>query len=380
MTAVTDVFDAKEFYFPGPPTGLFRLGVHPRMEELDLRHSHWLRQWARPLCADEEEFVDYLGQRNGSYGFYSHPACPDDRILTIVNLYALLTILDDYYADPLKLGADPEGALVMAERLSLLHETGEFPPDCLFSQAFHQLDTELRAIMPPRQKERCNKLLRDFYHGCAREVPSRMQRAVLEKDPYLNVRKDTIGCHWILGFSEYALGIDLTDELQCSADLRKLNFLITEHMIVLNDLFSFRKELRHGDLINSVVSACRSQGITLQESVNRAHKHLGDLEKAIAATQMSLLDGEFVDNPSVQAYVHDVSSIPAATWYWQYATTRYHGGPGYVWDGNTKGTINIADRYTVYSPPRMPPPDKQSTIRNPCTPTPNGWREGFWLA
>ena len=112
---------------------------------------------------------------------------------------------------------------------------------------------EMRELgMSTRQQYRFVSVFQRYLDSNTEQVAFRQSCEIPDLDTYKELRLHTSGCYVCSMMLEFALGLDLADEIIEHPLLVALNVAAFSHVMFVNDIFSFRKELSDGDLMNLV--------------------------------------------------------------------------------------------------------------------------------
>jgi len=146
---------------------------------------------------------------------------------------------------------------------------------------------------------------------------------------------------------EHILDMDLSDLLDADPDLASLGGLAIEHILLCNDLFSFRTEFFHGDYFSAVAVLMRTHRQQLPAAVRTVADRIAAADQALTQRAEFLRD-RYTD-PSVRAYIQGVLAIPAGNLRWSRETARYNGS-GTTWNGLRSGVLTLHPDRTTLSP------------------------------
>ncbi|OAQ72351.1 terpene synthase family, metal binding domain-containing protein [Pochonia chlamydosporia 170] len=109
----------------------------------------------------------------------------------------------------------------------------------------------------------------DYYISCcAREQEFRLGRQIPDFETYMSFREGTVACAMLCSFVDFAQQIHLPGEVAASPERKVLERQVAILSGLVNDLLSFKKELREECVINAVASLITSgSGRTLDDVV-----------------------------------------------------------------------------------------------------------------
>ena len=106
--------------------------------------------------------------------------------------------------------------------------------------------------MSMNQQRRLSSAMKDFLDASIKQLKYQEENHFPDLDTYKSLRFDSIGWPICSILSEFAMGIDLCNDLLQHPLLCALQRVVTFHIVFLNDIYSFPKEFAEGDLINMV--------------------------------------------------------------------------------------------------------------------------------
>ncbi|WP_275106950.1 terpene synthase family protein [Nocardia terpenica] len=152
---------------------------------------------------------------------------------------------------------------------------------------------------------------------------------------------------WITTHIEYALGIDL-GELSTAPQIITARTQAIEHIALVNDLYSFAKELDHNEAMNLILVFLRRDHLTLQDAVDKLVHLTHEAETSFAQARDAILDGPLGTRADVRAYLYGAAHTMTGNLRWSQLSTRYHGDQH---DGSrvASGTVLLTPRPTIYT-------------------------------
>jgi hypothetical protein len=243
-----------------------------------------------------------------------------------------------------KIGKDVEAAKELFGRVVNILNDNAVGADFEWGRTLHELWTAMRPGFPDRQWDRFMAEVQRFLAGCVHEISSRSEELVFDYETYLRVRRDSVGMGMYFVLGEYGLGIDLTDHLKNHAELRDVIDIALEHIMLTNDLFSFRAECAMDDYVNALSVLRVNNGLSLQDGVDELFSVIEEKRVAFMRARRGIESGELGADPAVLSYVDALWHMMAGNLQWSYETSRYNG-VGHRWNGRRHGVVTLhADR------------------------------------
>ena len=196
-------------------------------------------------------------------------------------------------------------------------------------------------VAEPEVAARLENALYLYFQGSAEENRLRTEDGTMRWtgwDDYLAVRRKTIALYPFMALNQ--IGTGLTEE-RFRATARAAD-LCCDHVVVVNDLFSVRKELLSGDGVNAILAHVLTDEVSLQDAVIDACRrvHMKELELLEEHRRLELL------YPGIGEYLASFEYIAAGNLHWHYTTSRYHGND-YLWNGIKSGVVELHSQRTV---------------------------------
>jgi hypothetical protein len=339
--------DGTEFYLPEFPY-LLPARRHPRTQRIRRQSDEWVRRHMA-FALDDAHAMDLLLEETASlWTCYVLPTAAENRLLPLCEYTEYLSVFDNAMVDRTKIGKDPAAAKELFERVTDILTDQAVGADFAWGRVLADLWRDMRAGCSPALWERFMAEVRRFLAGCVAEITSRSDGSVFDYDTYIKVRRDSVGMGMYFVLGEYGLGIDLTDDLARHRPLRDVIDVALDHIMLTNDLFSFRAEAGMDDYVNALSVLRLSEGLDLQAAVDRLFAVIDGLRADFMAARAAIEAGELGRRPEIRAYLDALWHMMAGNLQWSYLTSRYNG-PGHRWNGVRSGVVTLHRDRTVYS-------------------------------
>jgi hypothetical protein len=312
--------------------------IHPEHAMLERKDQEWVRAHV-PFAGDGER-ERFLGNRCDRWGCWVYPMGSADTTEDLVHLQSLMFAIDDR--------AISEREVFVRFADALRHDRVS---ESAYGTAFHELWERLRTAMLPPVFARFHAACLELVEGFLTESAPRIAGDVLAPDEYLRMHRHTIGCKECLIVSEHAAGVDVTAELAADPVLGGLWQTAADHVMLVNDVLSFRKEVFAGESINIVMSLMFHQNLDLQGAMDQACDMIAtvDTDFTRACADIRTRYGGHPKEADVLRYLDALGHMMAGNLAWSYEAPRYHG-PGYVWNGLRSGIVELHPDRTVIRP------------------------------
>jgi hypothetical protein len=267
----------------------------------------------------------YLAQRMPAYGGLAYPHTKAERIYDLERMMSITTLMDDTTTNAETVSDKARRMELRGHYLDAL--AGTRPPDTApIAQLLYEGLGPVREQLlssTPRVWERMKDALRTLI--LAQTDPIALQLDTLTLERYLELRRvDNYG-EWAALMTEYALDVDMTDALAADSSLTAMRTAAIDSITLVNDPYSFRKEIYTADTVNSVWLLMHRDGITLQEALNRLAALVSENERKILAARDRVLSGPLGQRDDVRAYVTELEHLASGNAEFHAISTRYHG-------------------------------------------------------
>ncbi|SFP28068.1 hypothetical protein SAMN05421810_102118 [Amycolatopsis arida] len=331
------------FYLPEFPY-LLPARRHPASDRIRRSCETWVRANMRFAMADQAEMDALIEEGAALWTCYVLPTADEDRLLNLCRYTEYLSVFDNAMVDRTKIGKDPDAAKELFHRVVNILDDRAVGPDFEWGRVLGELWRDMRVGFPEPVWDRFMAEVRRFLSGCVAEITSRSDGMVFDYDTYLKVRRDSVGMGMYFVLGEYGLGIDLTEDLTRHGELREIVDIALEHIMLTNDLFSFRAECAMDDYVNALAVLRLSEGLELQDAVDRLFTVIEGRRTDFMAARRRLESGELGGRADVRAYLDALWHMMAGNLQWSYLTSRYNG-IGHVWNNVRSGIVTLhADR------------------------------------
>ncbi|MDB5767679.1 MAG: terpene synthase family, metal binding domain protein [Collimonas fungivorans] len=266
----------------------------------------------------------YLSMSMPSYGGLAYPHTKKDRIYNLERMMSITTLIDDTTTNP--------DVLADQQRQSELRQhyfdaiAGIRPPATVpIAQLLYE------GLLPIKEqlssKPRVWKRLEESLHTMIiRQTDSlALQMDTLTFDRYLELRRvDNYG-EWAAMMTEYAIDVDMTDALAADESLATVRTAAIDSITLVNDPYSFRKEIHIADSVNSVWLLMRIEGLTLQQSLDKLAVIVLENERKLIAARDRVLAGPFGKQNDVREYLTELEHLASGNAEFHAISTRYFG-------------------------------------------------------
>nr|QOJ43463.1 MTPSL [Adiantum capillus-veneris] len=238
---------------------------HPDYKQLTVMSDAWvLAQFSnmhgahgRPSSFSADHLINSAFHQVATLAF-SNGLSP--RMPPIIKMMDWFFMIDNILDDPQEMGADLARADHLVDNvLTVFLGTYQHPSSSpsaplvsIITECAAEWWAEMCQGMPPKLKARLSKAFCDYLEANRQQVPFRNSRHLPDVETYLKIRADSIGWRPCAVVIEHAQAFELDDEALSHPLLIALHEATVQHITLVNDITSFKKEYMQGDFCNMV--------------------------------------------------------------------------------------------------------------------------------
>ncbi|RDS88020.1 terpene synthase family protein [Pseudomonas fluorescens] len=266
----------------------------------------------------------YLSMEMTAYGGLAYPHTKNDRIYNLERMMSITTLIDDTTTRPEILGNHALQAELRQhyfDAIAGIKPPAKFPIAQLLYEGLIPIKKQLlsKPQVWKRMEDSLNTLISRQTHSLALEMNT------LTFERYLELRRvDNYG-EWAAMMTEYAIDVDMTEALAIDESLVTVRTAAIDSITLVNDPYSFRKELHITDSVNSVWLFMHLEGLTLQQAIDKLAGIVQDNEKKLIAARDKVLAGPLGNRSDVREYLTELEHLASGNAEFHAVSTRYHG-------------------------------------------------------
>ncbi|GHJ41014.1 germacradienol/geosmin synthase Cyc2 [Streptomyces sp. TS71-3] len=263
-----------------------------------------------------------------------HPDATEDELDLSSAWLAWGTYADDYY--PIVFGhrRDLAGAKLCTERLSACMplDGEEIPPPAnAMERGLADLWARTSCEMTPDERRTLRASVEVMTEAWLWELSNQAQHRVPDPVDYIEMRRATFGSDLTMNLARHGCGPALDSEVHRSGPVRSLENSAVDYACLLNDIFSFRKEIEYeGEIHNAVLvvqnffgcDQARARAVVADLMVQRMRQF-----QHVAAHELPVLHEDFgLDEKAraaLDAYVRNLENWMAGILNWHRNCHRY---------------------------------------------------------
>lgn len=192
------------------------------------------------------------------------------------------------------------------------------------ANSFADLWKRMKRIGSAAWQKRFVKSMTDYLDACLWEVENRIRHQAPAVADYIEKRPYTGALFADIELIEVLESIYLPDEVRSHETVEQLSLACNNVVCWANDLFSFDKERRQGDVHNLVMVLKEERGLTLEDAVSEAARmHDAEVRRFISLSESLPAFGEET-NDELQRYITVLKAWMRANLDWSFGdTARY---------------------------------------------------------
>ncbi|MFM0069130.1 terpene synthase family protein [Paraburkholderia aspalathi] len=301
------------------------LRIHTDYPVIDERNANWVRKFL-PF-PDEEARLRFLGHRYSMLDTMMFPSGSGERIWQISCVTSMFFAIDDLSLLQQVLPGDIASGLA-----------DEHP----YSRAFSDIWGILSRSMPTTLYRRYSRHWQLWFDSVLRENELKEQGKILDMDAYLALRRANVGALTYMIFAEYLHDLDFSDYAD-DPDLMRAQQAVEEYCLLVNDLYSYRKECSAGQGFNILASLTRLHGLSMQQAVDVVCARISAADQLRKELCDLLYDrySSLFDTEQLQTYLNTLGTICAGVLRWTLESPRYECDD-YRWEWKRTREITVS--------------------------------------
>ncbi|PSL44913.1 5-epi-alpha-selinene synthase [Chitinophaga niastensis] len=299
--------------------------INQRVQEAHLHVTDWVKSYG--LLSTEKALARFGKARFAWLVARAYPEATLEDLYLITDFNAWLFILDDH-CDEAEVGKKSDYLRsVMAGLMDVLQNNKQVTLATAgpIPAALSNMWERMRAIATPAWRLRFIRSMEDYFSGCIWEAENREAGIVPGVDDYIRMRLFTGAVLPDVILIDIIEKIYLPESLLQHALLQRMVLAASNIICWANDMFSFGKESKQGDVHNLVLVLQHANQSTLQQALDEAAR-MHNEEVAIFATLEKLLPfrGDETDAELLR-YVSILRAWIAGNFEWSLNDTGRYG-------------------------------------------------------
>ncbi len=265
-----------------------------------------------------------------------HHDCSREALEVITNLYTAIFVLDDMLDDQSsRIGCTVELAMHVAEYLSaavaaerrprLRADVPSYERVVAVGDAFADLALRMLECVDANDVafQRYVDGMRLYLHGCVMESVKRIHRVTNISD-YADVRLRISAVYACLDCGAIAEGLDVSNEIWTDPAFERMRMACNLSVSYVNDIFSYAKEARAGEVSNLIVVNRMLRGLSVAEALEASIATCDEVVAEYLEAKLELTSRHRFDE-STRGYIRMMEGWMRGNfdWYNELRTARY---------------------------------------------------------
>ncbi|RWS22550.1 hypothetical protein B4U80_13534 [Leptotrombidium deliense] len=302
--------------------------IYPKIELSDQPTNHKdfilieneLNDWINVYCnaagidgSLDGHKLSYFSSRVYNYG--SH-----ERVLAVAKVIAFLFIADDIW-DFL----DAKLIRIQQRRLVEIAANDEIIPlssDNWFEACFSDVWRNISIIGKDEWKLRFIESLENWFKTAEMEQQFRKFKKVPPLPDYLTIRPYSQGAQFNFAFMEFASNNYLSPKTLSNTVFHSLQHYARLVLFATNDLYSHRKEVKKGDVMNIIMVFEKEYGLTAQQAINKTVDFINENLKIFESVKKQLTSSLIEEN--IEFYVSYLETMIRGNYDFHFESKRYY--------------------------------------------------------
>jgi len=312
------------------------LAYHPNGDEITAASTKWLVDGCPELSPRRKAAL--YGLQAGVLTAYCYPWCPPERMRVVADFLGYLFHLDNISDNMMTKETDTLADVVMNAHwfsdkyMPCKKIPGKEQPEEEISAGKLARDYWSRCIADakPAVQHRFKETLAQFFESVNLQARDRDANIIPDLESFIDIRRDTSGCKSVFDLVEYAMDIELPDEVHGHPVIAALRQGSNDLVTWSNDIFSYNVEQARGDETHNLIPIFMvHHGMTLQEAFDQ----VGELCRETITTfeenlkRVPSFGSEEIDS-EVQKYIRGLQDWIVGSLHWSFITERYFGKDG----------------------------------------------------
>ncbi|MFD6162291.1 hypothetical protein ACFWF7_38980 [Nocardia sp. NPDC060256] len=301
--------------------------VHPLYDRtvasVNARFRPFLLDYFEERESDSRRTDKFLGQSHPYWGALCFPHILEERFFGFMTWMLATSLVDDSFADPRIHQVPGEAEALKQSYVALLR--GEPYAENRRTRALAAAVSHYGGPSSQAVIDRMLRALVDVIESSLRELQGGVSASFADMDTYLRFRRTNVYGEWLKPMTEWGLGIDLDERATEAGTLRHLHDLVIDHWILVNDIFSFPKELEAGEDMNCVFLLMDRENLSLQQSLDHAAALAMATEQEFVTARGTLATDHLPPDHDVRRYLLELEHMISGNLQFHRWTSRYHG-------------------------------------------------------
>lgn len=311
------VIQLPQIYCPFPPA------MNRFAEQADIHDTTWVQQFG--LVNTEKAKERFRRARFAALSSRAFPTAGRKELFIAAEFNTWLFLLDDKN-DESMFGKMDFLDMIYSAVMSILDNKMVIAPKEVspLTESFADLWSRMKKISTPAWQLRFVQSMKDYLDACIWEAGNRINQLSPSVADYIEKRPYTGALFADIELIEVVEKIYLPERVYAHETVKQLSLACNNVVCWANDIFSFDKERRHGDVHNLVLVLKEERNLTLAEALEEtARMHDAEVERFISLSEQLPYFSEII-NSELERYVSILRAWMRANMDWSFSdTARY---------------------------------------------------------
>lgn len=308
----------------------FPFRVNPEAARVEAHTNAWVQQTG--IVSNDAEMKRFRASRFPWLAAYVHPTVGYDELVLVSDLISWQFLLDNMFDGPL--GEQPRVAQgAISEFMGVLTSQHIAEPDISrlayphMTLALHDVWKRIFSRGTPLWRYRFSRNMTTYIAANGWEARNRAQKSVPDTNSSMANRELTIGMWPAMDMIDIVEHLILPAHIYESQDFQTLLRAAAIHVVLVNDLFSQRKEEAIEDCNNLVIQLQKLKQYTLQEAQSQVSKMISEQTTLYLDTLDRLLEVYPDYAEEIVRYAGNLQGWMRGNIDWSAETMRYNHVP-----------------------------------------------------
>lgn len=233
-----------------------------------------------------------------------------ERIYNITNFYTLLFIIDDILENDINSNMEIRYIKILENEIDV---------NTNIEKTFKDILDSIKKDLSITQKKRFIEYTKEWIEGAKYLSKNNVN---IDRNIYMNYRFKSIGARSSFISIEYGLNIVFENEIL--EEYKEIHKIAAENIILINDLFSYRKELYENNNNPNIIKIIMNEKeCNLQESINLLEIDIKKNNEIFKKLYNQILIKH--NNENVKKYLNGLHNLIVGNLQWSCVSPRYHG-------------------------------------------------------
>jgi 5-epi-alpha-selinene synthase len=295
--------------------------ISPYLEQVRSYTLEWVQRFH--LVQQETVLQHYLAADLSQFSCRVYPNANVEELCFIDNWVSWITQFDDWFDDS-GLGMRPGYIYRIHQHLlAILQDPPLAIPQGPIAEALSDIWQRADTLASSAWKRRFAQHHADYFAACRWDAENRVRKHVPDVQAYIENRRNSVANTISFDMFDLSEHIDFSAKIDEDESFQAILRAANNIVAWINDVYSLKKELAHGDVCNLVVAVQYAQHCSLQDAVN----HVCAMVEAETRSFQAMVQDFPTYSPefdhSIRQYLFDLGKWIRGPLDWYHRTLRY---------------------------------------------------------